>query len=386
MADYKDIRTKFQVAWDQVNEAKMHGVKNKNLISEISKQSKESQFESYLNNLSNTGGKSYTDTIALLNKLNASDSKIFAEGLAKYKTIEALQPNFQTEMTATSLSTKIFDEKQNIGKGIGPGELWLAWLVEGVRVSGGGESFDVTHNEKSKYEVKSYTGDNAPFRLGNAGAASKFDWLKKLRHLAEVSEEIVKRASLEKTHPELFEVAKQFNSRAEKSPSADFARGEVSKALIQFAIDFINIANKSISERKTGYDIIEVKSTSPGLPNKSYVIEPASDNDLKSGKFTIKSEINMADIQNEEALFRMLVKNVYVREGLSQLVNDINTGINNVENKYKGIKFLVFRKGQMNISTGLMKVNTEDIASVYGGGKDAVFNMSGAILRVREDI
>lgn len=386
MADYKDIRTKFEVAWNQVNEAKMHGVKNKNLISEISNQSKQVQFESYLNNLSKTGGKSYTDTIALLNKLNTSDSKVFAEGLAKYNNIEDLQPNFQSEMTATALSTKIFDEKQNIGKGIGPGELWLAWLVDGVRVSGGGESFDVTHNENARYEVKSYTGDNAPFRLGNAGAASKFDWLKKLRHLAEVSEEIIKRPSLEKSHPELFEVAKNFNSRAEKSPSADFARGEVSKALLGFAVDFINISNKVISERKTGYDIIEVKSTSPGLPNKSYVIEPATDADLKSGKFTIKSEINMADIQNEEALFRMLVKNMYVRDGLGQLVTDINKGISAVENKYKGIKFLVFRKGKMNISSKLMKIETEDIASVYGGGLDAVFNMSGAILRVREDI
>ena len=386
MADYKDIRTKFQVAWDQVNEAKMHGVKNKNLIAAIESESKQNQFDSYLNNLSSTGGKSYTDTIAMLNKLSAKDSKVFAEGLAKYSNIEDLQPNFQTELEATDLSTKIFDEKQNIGKGIGPGELWLAWLVSGVRVSGGGESFDVTHNEKAKYEVKSYTGDNAPFRLGNAGAASKFDWIKKLRHLAEVSEEIVKRASLEKTHPELFEVAKQFNSRADKSPSADFARGEVAKTLMKFAIDFINIANKSIAERETGYDIIEVKSTSPGLPNKSYVIEPATDADLKSGKFTIKSEINMGDIQNEEALFRMLVKNVYVREGIGQLVKDINDGITAVENKYKGIKFLVFRKGKMNISTGLVKVNTEDVASVYGAGLDAVFNMSGATLRVREDI
>lgn len=384
MAEYNDIRTRFDMGMKFVNEAAKHGVNNNTLISEIAKVKKNKEFDSYLNNLSITGGKSQTDTIALLNGLNASDSKVFAQGLAKYKTVEALQPNFQSELSSSALSTKIFDEKSNIGKGIGPGELWLSWLVNGVRVSGGGESFDVTHNEKARYEVKSYTDSGAPFRLGNAGAASKFDWLKKLRHLAEISEEIVKRPSLEKTHPELFQVAKDFNSRGEKSPSADFARGEVSKELFGYAIEFIKVANQVSSTRTTGYDIIEIKSTSPGLPNKSYVIEPASDSDISSGKFKLKAEINMADIQNEEALFRMLVKHTYVREGVKALKDDINTGISGVESKYKGIKFIVFRKGAMNISTNLVKVTNDDIVSQYGAGQDAVFGMSGAILRVRE--
>ena len=43
----------------------------------------------------------------------------------------------------------------------------------------------------------------------------------------------------------------------------------------------------------------------------------------------------------------------------------------------------------MNISSTLMKVEVadpNDLASVYGGAKAAVFHVSGAILRVREQV
>jgi len=49
------------------------------------------------------------------------------------------------------------------------------------------------------------------------------------------------------------------------------------------------------------------------------------------------------------------------------------------------MKFVVFRKEAMNITSGLKKVQGTDIASQYGAGKEAIFGMSGALLRVRED-
>jgi hypothetical protein len=370
-----------------MNEATMAGVNNKFLLKEIKAEKKEQQFEKYLDNLSITGGKSFTDTINLLNGFKSGEAKEFAKGLALYKTIEALSGNFNKHRKG--LGDVIFDQAQVIGKGIGPGELWISWLVEGARVSGGGESFDITVNDKEKYEVKSYIGDNAPFRLGNAGAASKFQWLKHMRALATTTETIVSIKGLEASQPELFTAAKLVNSRAEKSSSADFARGEISKTLLGTMVDFIKVAQAAVESRKSGYDIIEIKSTQAGMPNKTYHIEPASASDIANSSFKVIGEIDTKDLQSETVLFRELVKNKYVREGVAGLVKDINVGITQVEQKYKGIKFLVFRTGGMNISSDLMKVelsNPDDLASVYGGAKAAVFHVSGAILRVREQI
>ena len=389
------IRGNFQRALDNaaaMNEAAMAGVNNKFLLKEIKAKKKEQKFEMYLTNLSITGGKSFTDTINLLNGFKSKEALQFAEGLATYKTIEDLSRNFNKHRKR--LGDVIFDQAQVIGKGIGPGELWIAWLVEGARVSGGGESFDITvdndaNSKPDLYEVKSYIGDNSPFRLGNAGAASKFQWLKDMRALAATTETIVSIKGLEVSQPELFAAAQLVNSRAEKSSSADFARGEISKTLLSTMVEFIKVAQAAVETRTSGYDIIEIKSTQAGMPNKTYHIEPASASDIANSSFKVIGEIDTKDLQSETVLFRELVKNKYVREGVAGLIRDINAGIAQVEQKYKGIKFLVFRTGGMNISSDLMKVEVSDpndLASVYGGAKAAVFHVSGAILRVREKV
>ena len=385
-----NLRVDFQRALDNmgaINEATNAGINNKFLLKEIKAENKEEQFEKYITNLLTTGGKSYTDTIKLLNNFKAPEAKEFAKGLATYKTIEALSSNFNKHRNG--LGDVIFDQAQVIGKGIGPGELWIAWLVEGARVSGGGESFDITVNDKDKYEVKSYIGDNSPFRLGNAGAASKFVWLRHMRALATTTETIVSIKGLEDSQPELFKAAALVNSRADKSSSADFARGEISKTLLSSMVEFIKVAQATVESRKSGYDIIEIKSTQSGMPNKTYHIEPATETDIANSSFKVIGEIDATDLQSEIVLFRELVKNVYVRDGVPGLIRDINVGITQVEEKYKGIKFLVFRTEGMNISSTLMKVEVsdpDDLASVYGGAKDAVFNVSGALLRVREQV
>ena len=95
----------------------------------------------------------------------------------------------------------------------------------------------------------------------------------------------------------------------------------------------------------------------------------------------------MADVSGEEALFRMLTKNEYLRSGVPLLITDINTGISEVEAKYNKMTFLVFRKDAMNLSSKLVKItgNTSaDVISQYGAAGDSVFGMSGALLRVRE--
>ena len=367
----------------ELNEAAIeYGITNRKLITAAA--AKQDAFDLFLANLTKTGGAPYGDTIKFLNKLSGKDISTFIDGLGKYETLEALQPNFSKELKSSPFSTSLF---QMDAKGIGQGELWIAWLVSGARVSGGGESFDITHNESKQYEVKTYMDSTSPFRLGNAGAASRFLWLRRLRHIAEITEEIVKIPSIKTIHPEIFDAAVGVNSRAEKSPSNDFSRGEVSKELMKSTLNFIDIVSEILNNRSTGYDLIEIKSTSPGYPNVSLLIEPASPSDIQAGKFKVIKQINMADVSGEEALFRMLTKNESLRSGVPLLITDINTGISEVEAKYNKMTFLVFRKDAMNLSSKLVKItgNTSaDVISQYGAAGDSVFGMSGALLRVRE--
>lgn len=153
-------------------------------------------------------------------------------------------------------------------------------------------------------------------------------------------------------------------------------------------LNFIDTIHEILNNRETGYDLVEIKSTSPGFPNITLLIEPTTPKDIEAGNFKVIKQIDTTDVSGEESLFRMLSRNPYLRGGISELFTDINAGIADVEAKYKGMKFLVFRKDSMNISTKLVKITgktSDDIIKQYGSGATGVFSMSGALLRVRED-
>ena len=63
----------------------------------------------------------------------------------------------QNHGTGTALDKKLFDMEP---AGVGRGELWLAWKIPNVKISGGGKSYDVSMPElggsNPNYEVKSY--------------------------------------------------------------------------------------------------------------------------------------------------------------------------------------------------------------------------------------
>jgi hypothetical protein len=378
------VRTNFEAFIDRINEAAQFGITNNKLTVAVAP--KQAAFDAFLTNLTKTGGAPYADMLKILNKLSGKDIDVFVEGLGKYATIEALGNNFSKELSSSPFSNSLFTMD---AKGIGQGELWIAWLVSGARVSGGGESFDITHNESSQYEVKTYMDSASPFRLGNAGAASQFAWLRTLRSVAEITEEIVKIPSIKSIHADIFNAAVEVNSRAEKSASGDFSRGEVSKELMKSTLNFIDVVKGVLDNRTTGYDLIDIKSTSPGFPNVTLLIEPTTPADIQAGKFKVIKQIDTTDVSGEESLFRMLSRNEYLRTGVSAVIRDINIGISGVETKYNKMTFLVFRKGAMNLSSKLVKVTgstSADLIAQYGSAADSVFSMSGALLRVREAV
>lgn len=78
---------------------------------------------------------------------------------------------------SSGLGERLFTQEP---KGLGRGELLLAWLIKDSTISGGGKSFDISwDNEKYKYEVKEYSSGSsakAAIRLGVKGKVTQFDF------------------------------------------------------------------------------------------------------------------------------------------------------------------------------------------------------------------
>jgi hypothetical protein len=258
-----------------LNESKLHGINNKVVSKAIADKKKEVQFNTFLKNLAITGGNPEAEMKNILNKADKKEAEAFADRLYKYDTIEDLKDMNSKEVSASKFSSDLFKMD---AKGIGPAELWLAWLVKNTTVSGGNESFDITQKQGKgikKYEVKSYTTSNGPFRLGNAGAASKFQFIRELRKIGEIADEIIKNESVKTTYPELFSAAEMITTGNSEKASARFSRGEVDIQTWKNTIGFIEVANKLVGDSgEKGYNLVQFQSTSKGL--KKYNIHDRS--------------------------------------------------------------------------------------------------------------
>ena len=138
-----------------------------------------------------------------------NDFNQFLELLPKGASIEALQRFFDnitesemiefskllyTETSIDALDNLKFDQGvaaklvQLEPKGLGRGEIYLSALIRGAKVSGGGESYDLTvppsasekegpYAGKTKFEVKDYrTSKSSAIRLGVKGVITKQNW------------------------------------------------------------------------------------------------------------------------------------------------------------------------------------------------------------------
>lgn len=329
-----------------------------------------------------------------LNDLNSDLLEDFMDRIGSYESIEELQSNYHYEME-NELSRDVFIIQP---KGLGMGEVWIAWLVQGATINGGGESFDVLSNGV-KYEAKAYNffphyktkklqlqKYEGVWRLGNAGAMSNFKFMQHLVHVVDVCHElIVNNVPASGDLAKAIEIIKQIEAKSPKyGMIGDFARGEISKEKMRMIIDVIDLLHKHVSEFKTGYDIVTFSSSTPGNPNMSFIIESTSQENIANGNFKILGTVDLADISNPVALKRMLVKSNYIREGVSAMIKDINSDISKVEDKYGDVNFVIFRKSGMYISDSLNKINgntTQDLKDAVG----TVFNVSSASVRVREN-
>ena len=322
------------------------------------------------------------------------DQDWFLEKIGQYNTIEELQQNYLYEI-GDKRSHRIFLIDV---KGIGAGEVWCAWLVKDVVISGGSETFDLTHGDQ-RYEVKSYNFGkhwktkewqlvkyNGPWRLGNAGAMTNFTFVENLLYNAEIAHRML---STTVDHPDINAMKKIIQKIEDHSKThsmiGDFARGEVSQKKMKLMIEFINLANTYVNRTHTEYDIVTFGSTTPGNPDIAYVIEERTPEQIADGTFKIVRKVNMYDFNDQVALDRMLIKSKYIREGISAMIDDINNDFIKVEQKYSGVKFIVFRKDMINITERLQKIEERTLEGLLQS-VGSIFNLSSASVRVKEKV
>jgi len=326
---------------------------------------------------------------------NEVNEEYFMARLGTYDSIEELQANYHLEME-NEFSRDVFIIQP---KGLGMGEVWIAWLVKGAVISGGGESFDVLLNGM-QYEAKAYNffphyktkklqlgKYEGVWRLGNAGAMSNFSFMKHLTHAVDLADELTELSIKENPHltKALRLIDKIKANSAKYGMSADFARGEIGKKKMCMMFDAIHYLNLYVNEFKSDYDIITFGSSAPGNPNLSFKIKVATPEEIAAGNIQIIEPIDETDLSNPMVLRRMLVKSRYIREGVSAIIEDINKDLDKVEAKYEGISFIVFRKSGMNISQKIRRIEgtqLKDLKAAVG----SVFNVSSASVRVRENI
>lgn len=324
---------------------------------------------------------------------NLEDPNLFYDRIGEYTSVEELQSNYQKEME-DPFSRNVFLISPT---GLGMGEVWIAWLVQGAIISGGGEHYDVSLNDK-KYEVKAYNFTkhyrtkewqlgkySGPWRLGNAGAMSNFKFVENLLYNAEIAHRI---SDSEIDHPDV----KKMKSLVEKMEKGskygmvgDFARGEVNQKKMRWMIEFINTAHLYVNRNKSNYNIVSFGSTTPGNPDVYYLVDEMNEDQLNGESFNIIRRVDMEDHSDPVVFDRMLVKSRYVRDGIKSMVDDINDGIAKVEEKYSGVEFMVFRKEELNITPRLKKIENRTKKGLLEAVGD-VFNLSSASVRVKEQV
>ena len=325
------------------------------------------------------------------------DKKHFISRIGTYNSIKELQANYQSEMQ-DEFSRKVFLIQP---KGLGMGEVWIAWLVKGATINGGGESFDVLSNN-IKYEAKAYNffphwktkelqlqNYEGVWRLGNAGAMNNFKFMHRLVHVTDVCHELMVSDIDTSKSPTLAQAIEYIKEIEKLSPKygmvGDFSRGEISKKKMRLMIAAIDLLNQHVNEFKTDYDIVTFASSTPGNPNISYRIESTTDEEIAKGNFKILGTVDLTDITDPIALKRMLVKSKYIREGVSAMISDINNDLSNVEDKYNDVNFIIFRKSGMYISDSLNKIKGNTVQDLKDAVGD-VFNVSSASVRVKEKV
>jgi len=220
-------------------------------------------------------------------------------------------------------------------KGIGRGEIFLAAFIKGAKVSGGGESFDLTVGP-NKYEVKDYrVSDSAAIRLGTKGNVVRFPFWKQLIATLDMMEELDAADAFENVdNNEVKEFSKYLTTRYQKIRSGEFNKTD----LKQFIAGYNSLNDFAQADAK-GYTMIVMRG--PNVKPKSFTIDevPA---DIKN-----KVTLNIQSEAGLENIVTRLRRIEYIRNP-EQLEIDIQNTVDKTVGQE--IPFIVFRKNDIKIT------------------------------------
>lgn len=278
-------------------------------------------------------------------------------GMPKAATIKVLQSLSDQEVSdfykKLGSDSKIYSHTVSAGldakifhidaKGIGKGEVYLAWKAKGAKIQGGNESFDVSFKSQ-KYEVKDYSGKkkSGAIRAGVEASVSKFPFWQGILDTINVLQKMEKEGAFDvllkssEAFKPLMAPKNYLLNRVNKN--VKIVTGEFNKKDQQQTQLFYDIAGSLLDLKDETANQVIFKGSD--IEPISYEIEPVSRGDIRSGmKLVFKS--SAGEITPTTAI-NYLKKLKYVRKP-EAFNEDIQDAINKIIEKGEADYWVIFR-------------------------------------------
>ena len=312
-------------------------VKNSDsLLDAAIKNNKQNQYKNFKSKL--PGGETVTAIEKYLTGLSKNDLTKFFKLLGKYKSVDKIKPS---------------DYSSGIGKtlmdmqpaGVGKGEVMIAVMVDGSKISGGSESYDITVGGK-KYEVKDYRSRpmSSSIRLGTHGKLTKFTFWRQITKTMDM----INQFDLKKIETSLGDAGSDIITgiKAIKDISDKVGRGELASYAITNLEAFYQTANSFVNEVGDGFNQITLRG--PNIKPTDLMVKMVDKKDI-TGKNISFDVIDDKSGKDTVVFMNDLRKLKYVRKPKSLWV-DIHDAVKEIDTKaYSGINFIVFRKSKIMI-------------------------------------
>lgn len=224
--------------------------------------------------------------------------------------------------------------------GIGRGELFLAWILKGAIIQGGGESFDMKIGT-DKYEIKDYRHSNsAAIRLGVKGKVAQFEFFNELVDTVKMLEKLKGRFEQSNFDLDNF-FGKEFSNLVDIiiSNKVKWFSGEINKEDLKNIKNFYSIV-KSVEPKLSGYTNVIFR----GADKKPVEMSIAPIDNISGGSITITpaTEDNFMNYVLTE-----LRRIKYARDP-EAFEKDLQDTVDNI---VSGTTFIVFRQNKINITS-----------------------------------
>ena len=277
---------------------------------------------------------------AFINYINGLDERQTKDIVSKFQTLSKPEQLKASDLYAGNSSTPMAQMYSLEPKGIGRGEVAIAWLIKSAHIQGGGESYDVNIKGK-KYEVKSYEMSNDAIRAGVKAKVTNFgfwnellDTISRIDKLTGFSSGTTK-FNLSSYFPPDFIKA----TDAVMQERTSIFSGEIGKGRLKKIQRFYDLA-AAIESNISGFSNLILRG--PHIKPTELSIIPISEEQVANGEFTVR--VTPTD-ESLTYILSELRRLKYVRDP-SAFLKDLQKA---VEVSAEGTTYIVFRKTKVNI-------------------------------------